>query len=449
MNDDQRQRKQSPEVNHLSDKGRPSPGSAASLWDATAPKFTGGTHARENFNTDVAVIGAGVAGLSTALHLQEHGIDTLILEAESPGSAATGASGGILAPEFVRDGIAKACRLHGKQQGERLAQMIGESADFTFDLISRYQITCDVQQRGFLSPARSAREIDSLRTDGNAWNSLGFRVEFLDARHTAAAIGSSNYRGALFFESGGALNPLAYANGLANVLQASGVPLFTNSPVERIERDGQGWLIRTPESSVKAKRVVLAANGGNAKLHPSLSSTTLPLLVHEYATSPIPAEDRSRYFGKGIPYTDRQAYVFTARLDGSGRVISALPEVVPKWNTSRFSKEARRRFDSVYGMEPSLRYAWSGTAHLNPSLMPTISLPEDDLSMLAIQACNGRGLGVNTILGSEVAKLLAGGDRDAIAVPLSRPKSVSLHSCASRMPRIIMSAAQIKDRWFR
>lgn len=447
MIDDDHQQKQSYLANDSPAREVPPLAGMMSLWQATAEKFNAGSCAQGNIQTDVAVIGAGVAGLSTALHLGEQGIEAVVLEAESPGSAATGASGGILAPEFVRDGIAKACRLHGKEKGERLARMIGKSASFTFDLISRHQIACDANQRGFLSPARSARELDSLRTDGRAWSALGFDVEFLDAKETAAAIGTRYYGGALFFESGGALNPLAYAIGLAKALKVFGIPVFTNSPVGHIERDGDGWLIRTPESRVRAKRVVLAANGGNAKLHPALRGTTLPLLVHEYATPPISSADQRDYFGNAIPYTDRQTYVFSARLDATGRVVSALPEVFPKWSGRRFSKEARRRFNSAYEMEPSIQYAWSGTAHLNPSLMPTISLPENDLSMLAIQACNGRGLGVNTVLGSEVAALLSSCDREATAVPVTRPKPVSLHSIASLMPRLIMSAAQIKDRW--
>jgi len=447
LTDDDHQHRAASPVNNASDSEASPLGGMTSLWQSTAERFAGNACASGDIETDVAVVGAGVAGLSTALHLSEHGTDTLVLEAESPGSAATGASGGILAPEFVRDGIAKACRLHGQEKGERLARMVGKSATFTFDLISRYRIACDADQRGFLSPARSDRDMDSLRTDGRAWSSLGFDVEFMDPCETANAIGSHHDDGALFFETGGALNPLAYALGLAQVLRAAGVPVFTNSPVRCVQKDGGGWLIRTPESSVKAKRVVLAANGGNAGLHPALRGTTLPLLVHEYATPPLSSADRRRYFGSAIPYTDRQTYVFTARLDGTGRVVSALPEVFPKWSSRRFASEARRRFAGMYGMKPSIEYAWSGTAHLNPSLMPTISLPEGDLSLLAIQACNGRGLGVNTILGSEVANLLASGNKEASAVPVTRPKPVTLHCVASLMPRLIMSAAHMRDRW--
>jgi glycine/D-amino acid oxidase-like deaminating enzyme len=422
-------------------------GSTVSLWSTKAQAFSAATVARGDLTTDVAVIGAGVAGLSTALHLAELGIETLVLEAEYPASAATGASGGILAPDFARDGIAKAGKLYGAERGERLARMVGKSATYTCDLIARLSIDCQVQQRGFVSPGQTPREVEAMRADARDWRSLGFSVEFLDARHTADAIGTDVYRGALLFESGGALNPAAYAHGLADTAHRAGVPIFTDSPVRTLEKTNGKWRLEMPHGRVHANRVVLAANGGNADLHPSLSSVALPLLVYEYATPPISEVERKRRFGAGLPYTDRRAYVFTARFDDDGRLISAIPEVFPGWSWPKFIREASRRMSDIYSMPlQSIEFAWSGTAYLNPTLLPAVYLPEGDLTLVAIQACNGRGLGVNTILGSEIAGLMASGNRESVSVPLLRPKPIPMHRLARHAPRMIMSVAQVKDR---
>ncbi len=418
-----------------------------SLWSATAATYAGRTAAGE-LETDVAVVGGGIAGLSTALHLNELGIEAVVLEARYPGGAATGASGGILAPEFARDGIEKASRLYGSEAGERLVRLVGRSASYTFELIERHGIRCGAQQAGFVSPVQSARELDALHAESRSWKSLGCPVEFLDARATAAAIGTELYAGALYFESGGALNPLAYATGLAKTLADAGVPVFTNSPVETVERTNKTWQLKTPEACVRARRVVLAANGGNAALHAALSRTTLPLLVHEYATAPLSGTERAHYLGKGLPYTDRQAYVFTSRLADGGRIVSALPEVFPKWDEATFQREAARRLHEAYAMPlGTIDYIWTGTAYLNPSLLPVVYVPEQDLSIVAVQACNGRGLGVNTILGSQVAEMLAGKNPQAMAVPPQVPRAIPAHSLAALMPRLVLSMAQVKSRW--
>jgi glycine/D-amino acid oxidase-like deaminating enzyme len=435
-------RRQAPEAPPL--------GNGYSLWSATAPPSTNGSTAEGNLETDVAVVGGGVAGLSVALHLATLGVETLVLEAESPGSGATGVSGGILAPDFSRDGIAKAVGLHGRERGERLARMVGNSAAYTRELISRHEIDCDFQGPGFVSPGQTVRDIEALQSDGKVWNSLGFTVEYLDERQTADAIGTNAYRGALWFESGGALNPLAYAIGLAGAACAAGAQIFTYSPVIRIEKRDGKWRLDLPQGRVSANRVVLAANGGNAALHPSLLNVALPFLVYEYATPPLSESELTTYFGAGLPYTDRQAYVFSARFDGAGRLISAIPEVMPAWNTARFSREARRRLRDIYSLPlPSIEFAWQGIARLNASLLPAVYLPEGDMSMIAVQACNGRGLGVNTILGGEVANLMASGDPDSTSMPLSRPKGIPMHWLASGAPKVIMSLARAKDRFRR
>jgi glycine/D-amino acid oxidase-like deaminating enzyme len=420
-----------------------------SLWSAAAPGSPVGFTARGHLSTDVAVIGGGVAGLSTALHLRQCGIETLVLEAAQPGSGASGVSGGILAPEFARGGIAKARALYGREPGERLARLVGSSAAFTFDLIREHEIECDLQTGGFVSPGRSGGEIEALRSDGEEWRALGCPVEFLDAKRTADAIGSETYEAALYFEHGGAVNPRAYANGLARVADALGARVCVDSAVRGMKRHDSKWRLETSTAEVTADRVVLAANGGNMRLHPLLSRTTLPLVVYEYATVPIPADSRNRYFGAGLPYTDRQAYVFSARLDKDDRVISAVPELFPKLRSATLIREAERRFRDIHSMAlPAIEYIWPGTAYLNRTLLPAVYVIEDDLSLIAIQACNGRGLAINTILGREIAELLASGDRRAIAAPLLQPKPVPLHSIASAAPRVAMALARAKDKRF-
>ena len=448
LNDDESQHPQT--VNDERNSMRAPSGVGETLWATAAPDFAGDALAGGRIETEVAIVGAGVAGLSTAIHLRERGIDAVVLEAGRPGDGATGVSGGILAPEFPRDGIAKARRLHGREHGDRLARLVGESTACTFALIDRYRIACDTQRNGFVSPGRTAGEFDALRADGEAWRALGFDVRFLDASATAEAIGSRVYAGSLYLATGGALNPLADALGLADAARGLGAPVFVDAAVLGMDRQGDRWQLRTRDGSVTAKRVVLAANGGNANLHPKLAGNTLPLLVYEYASSPLPEEVRRRSLGRGLPYTDRQAYVFTARLDPYGRMISAIPEIIPRWTGRAFEREAMRRIRQIYALKlPAIDYMWPGTAYLSPTLLPSLVLPEDGTDLIAIQACNGRGLALNTILGNEVAALIAGEEPGSLAVPLTRPRPVPFCFLAAQLPRALLTLAQASDRWRR
>jgi succinate dehydrogenase/fumarate reductase flavoprotein subunit len=73
--------------------------SGGSLWQATAPPGPMLPVLEGDTDAEILVIGGGVAGLSTALHLAERGVAVALVEGAAVGSGATGASGGLIAPE--------------------------------------------------------------------------------------------------------------------------------------------------------------------------------------------------------------------------------------------------------------------------------------------------------------------------------------------------------------
>ena len=74
----------------------------ATLWERTSAPGPKLDRLDGHNKADIAVIGAGVAGLSTALHLAQKGCSVAVIEAGEPGCEATGRSGGLIAPDFVR-----------------------------------------------------------------------------------------------------------------------------------------------------------------------------------------------------------------------------------------------------------------------------------------------------------------------------------------------------------
>ena len=65
-----------------------------SLWSATAPSVVPTPALNESVKVDVAIVGAGYTGLSTALHLAERSVRVCVLEAHEPGWGASGRNGG-------------------------------------------------------------------------------------------------------------------------------------------------------------------------------------------------------------------------------------------------------------------------------------------------------------------------------------------------------------------
>lgn len=416
------------------------------LWGAGAQPGAPGHVLGESLSADVAVIGGGVAGISTALHLAEAGIDVAVIEADQPGMGATGQSGGLIAPNFIGLTPDSAVEKLGAEKGERLIRLIGGSARQCFELVEKHAINCNARQEGFWSPAHTDDLAERQKAQAGQWRAKGFDVKFVPDAEARAALGSPRYCGGLRFAEGGYLDPLACVRGLTAAAEKAGARIFTDSPVERISFEQGRWRVRTARGSVTAARVVLAANGGNSRLHRALRRTVMPLHVVEFATAPLSPAQRLRVLPAGGAFTDKQPYVFTARYDAHGRLISAFPASLLLRTPAALEMEARRRLRRHFPDlgEAPIERLWRGTAWLTPSLRP--HLYDLDDGAYAIQACNGRGLATNLALGRELAEAIAARRFDGLSVPFEPPAPIGLHAVVRHAPLVLMTLAYLRSR---
>jgi glycine/D-amino acid oxidase-like deaminating enzyme len=415
------------------------------LWKAVNAPPLPAIPLNGRISTDVLIVGAGIAGLSLGLHLSAQSTDTVILESENDATAATGASAGIIAPQLVRTTPNAVLKRLGSDTGARLLRMIAESGRYTFGLIDRLNIECSARQSGFLNPVTGQQGARSHAQLAEEWRPFRDDLRYIEDTEVRALSGCRGYSAAIVDSTGGGLDPLAYSRGLAKALRAGGVPLHHNSRVLSLTRSGAGWLARTQSGEVSARRVVLCANGGNAALHRSLAQTVLPLPVCEVATQPLPVSMREKILPRGHALTDSSTNVFSIRFDSAGRLITACPGR-NKIDYAQINSLINLRLAALipdYRNTP-LEYIWQGTAWLNSSLLPRVLLVEDGL--MAVQACNGRGIGVNTIIGRELGRWLANPNDGLPMVPLEKPRRVAGFMFAKYLPELMMGGAAIAKR---
>ena len=416
-----------------------------SLWKSVNPPPLAPDALEEQISTDVLIVGAGVAGLSLGLHLGDGRTDTVILESDDDPSAATSASAGVIAPQLVRttpDGVLDSL---GAETGARMLRMIADSGRYTFELIERLGIECGANPSGFLNPVMGIQGAKAHAQLVEEWRPFRNDLRLLEGADVRAVSGCRGYSAAILDPSGGSLDPLAYSRGLANAIRAGSTRLHYNSPVLSLTRSGDHWLARTPSGVVRARRVVLCANGGNANLHPALARTVLPLLVCEVATRPLPAPMRGKILPQGHALTDASTNVFSIRFDRDGRLITAAPGR-QKPDYGQIDQLVNQRLASMlpdYRATP-LEYIWHGTAWLNSSLLPRVLLVEDGL--MAIQACNGRGIAINTIIGRELGRWMTAPQDGLPLVSLESPRRVSGYMFARYLPELMIEGAAFAKR---
>jgi glycine/D-amino acid oxidase-like deaminating enzyme len=419
--------------------------SSATLWSATAAPAPLLPALGGDLDTDVLVIGGGVAGLTTAVNLAEAGVETVLLEAGQPGDGATGWSGGLIAPDYIRHTPETIGRVVGRAKAEKLTRMVGGSGRGVFDLIARHAIDCEAREDGFYAPAHNAALADTQRRVANQWSSRGYKVAFVEGDRIGRAFGAERYVGALHFAEGGSVNPLGYARGLVAAAKRLGAGVFVNSRVRSLLRKGDRWVARTDRGTVSARRLVLAANGGNAALHPALRRTALPLHVIQFATAPLSPEERAAILPDGGAFTDKVPYLFTARIDDHGHLISAFATSYLVQGARAQLREARRRVSQHFAAlpDPRIDFLWEGVAWLNSSFLPEVYDLGDNA--VAIQADNGRGISLNTMIGGEVAAMLATRDREALSVTPRAPTPIRMHAGAAMLPKVLMSMAYLSN----
>jgi glycine/D-amino acid oxidase-like deaminating enzyme len=418
------------------------------LWDETTlagrefPRLMGQEDA------EIVIIGAGVAGLSLALHLADRGLRPVILEAGRAAAGAAGRSAGVVAPQLVRHTPESVIKTLGASRGETLLRLIGDGANCVFQLIGDRLTECGAERGGFLAPARGMAGAARVAGIAAGWAPLRKDLVVLSGEEVTQTAGVTGYQAAIFDPTGGSLNPLAFCRLLADQAVTAGASLFLDSRVLAVTRQGDHWRLRCRDGEIRAALVIACANVGNGDLHPSLSRSVLTMPVTQVATEPLSAAERRQILPGGQAMTDMEADVFSIRRDPLGHLITAYP-------MGRQGHLARGLPDLVNDrlaaalpgyQRKKLAFAWTGIAAINPSLLPRFFAVDE--SFFALQACNGRGLALNSILGRELAAWIAEDRQGDWALPVEKPAPVAGYLLAQYLPLLLMQTARLKQRFF-
>jgi glycine/D-amino acid oxidase-like deaminating enzyme len=417
----------------------------ATLWHATArplPDFSALTGPVE---ADLLVIGGGFAGLSTALHAAEAGLSVVLVEAHRIAWGASGRNAGFVVPNFAKVDPDDIRAAHGAA-GDRLVAMAAGSGDLVFDLIRRHAIDCDAQQTGWIQPAHAGAALAKAQSRVRQWTANGRPVELLDANCVTALTGVSGWCGGWIDWSGGVLNPVGYARGLAAAASGAGARLHEQSPVIGLQRQGPDWLATTPRGDVKARRVILATNAYVGRLWPRLAQSFFPLRVFQVATEPLSLSVRTRLLPGGQAVSDSRRNLFSFRFDAQNRLISGGMHVLSLGVDARVPRAIHRRLARFLDLPdlPPLAFSWSGMASVMPDFLPR--LVELGPNLIAGFACNGRGIALSTAMGRELAGWAAGQDIASLAIPVRSATRIPFHGLARLAPNAMLPVSIVRDR---
>jgi glycine/D-amino acid oxidase-like deaminating enzyme len=405
------------------------------LYPATARPPVPTPPLRAHTRAEVAIVGAGYTGLSTALHLAERGTAVTLLEAHEPGWGAAGRNGGQVNAGLKHEPDEVERHL-GVVYGPRLVRLAGDAPAYLFGLIDRLGIDCEARREGTIRAARRPRHAAALQAAVEQWRRRGAILESWDATQIAAATGTRRYAAASFDTRGGSVNPLSLARGLASAAIRAGAVIHGDSRALRLERAGTGWRIDTAAGAVHAEKVVLATDGYSDELWPGLRTSIVPLYSSIIASEPLPAAlAASILAGGGVVYESGEITTYY-RIDRDGRLLMG-GRGVQRRATQRADYEHLVRF--ALKLWPALAtvswtHWWNGQFALTPDFYPRLHAPERNL--LIALGYSGRGVALATAIGAQLAIACSGADATTLALPATHVPQVPFH----RLWRVAVTA---------
>ena len=427
---------------------------SAALWPHRTAPFERGRSLRGRQRADVAIVGAGYAGLSAALHLAELGRDVAVIEADRPGGGASGRNAAGWIPTYLDRTPDDVEALLGEARGRALNMMIAEGGRLVPSLIGAHGIAADMRQSGILVASGRPHEAEGLRALAASWNARGGHVDFVDHAEARRITGSCRFSHGLLYRDAGTLDPFAYATGLAVAASDAGVAIFSGQPAIGIDRGGEGWRVRTPAGELVASHVLIATEGyeANATLWPGLERCCYHVPMAMIASEPAP-EVAARMMPAGIPVSDTtKSNPFWSMATADGRIVASL---LPPRRYGLSAAEVARPYEAklrrLYGDVPALRWShfWIGTVAISAERVPRLlSLAP---GVHAIGGFSGQGIGAATATGREYAQLVDGNDDPAACrLPIFEPRALPLRRAIPFLVRHVMAPlGRATDRSYR
>ncbi len=252
------------------------PPDTTSFWIASTP-WSAYAEAPGEVDADVAVIGGGIAGLTTARQLQLAGRLVVVLEA---GRVLEGVTGNTTAKVSTQHGIVYTDLIasHGREK----AQLYADAQAAALEHIAGSGIDCDFARVDSYVYSLDAEELERLQAEASAAASLG-----LPATYTTDVPLPYDVAGAVRFAGQGQFHPRKYLLALAAQITDAGGVILEQTRALDVD-DDEPCVITTDRGVVRAREVVVATH--------------------------IPFLDRGLYFARQFPVRD---YVVAAPIEAT------------------------------------------------------------------------------------------------------------------------------------
>jgi glycine/D-amino acid oxidase-like deaminating enzyme/nitrite reductase/ring-hydroxylating ferredoxin subunit len=224
----------------------------SSLWQGTAAKTACLPTLQSDLKVDVAIVGAGITGLTAAMLLVQAGKRVAVLDAHKAGDASTGNSTGNLYAT-VDLGLHTIEEQHGLETMRRVVESRSAAVDLIEATVARLNLECGFQRVPWHLIGLDAAHVGEVEKEALAAMRARLHADLRDDAPLPVDAAKT-----LVVEDRAQFQPLAYVRQLAQRIGSEDCLIFENTRVTAIEDEPA--VVHTTHGKVQAQHIVIATH---------------------------------------------------------------------------------------------------------------------------------------------------------------------------------------------
>lgn len=346
---------------------------------------------------DVIIVGAGIAGVSTAYWLEKSDpkLKIAIIDKATMGFGASGRNAG-----FVTCGSAEHFSKLEKQFGLEKAIQIWKFSErnrelLKTEIIQNDSASVDFSITGSCTVAPSETDWTRYHEIYNTMSSVGLDVELIDENYLAKNYGVRNFLGAIQYNQDGEVHPIKLLRKIKSKLRTT--KFIFNSVVTDLKKQDESWIVTTSQKKLSAGKVIFCLNGYTDSVLPELKEFVKPQRGQVIVTEPM------KKFVQGPCYLTKHLCYFRQLPTGELLVGGFRNKDIEAENTNEDNitpkiQDALQEFTHSYFQNTAsakIKYQWSGVMGFTPDGQMMIGEHPSKKGIHVMAGCSGHGMGLS------------------------------------------------------